>query len=177
MRIEYVGKNITIRDNFKEDVEKKLSRLDRYFDDDVEARATFSSYGNFKTVEVTIWLKKGTILRAEETTDDMLSSVDRVIDALDKQIRKYKTKLQTRKTGESIRFEEVPHDETTIQEGAKEKVVKYKKIGLKPMFIEDAIMQMNLLNHDFFVYEDAETSKIAVVYKRKDGDFGVIEQE
>ncbi len=177
MRIEHVGKNITLRDNFKEEVEKKLSRLDRYFDQDVEARATFSSYGNFKTVEVTIWLKKGTILRAEETTDDMLSSVDRVIDSLDRQIRKYKTKLQTRKNGESIRFEEVPHDETTIEEGTKEKVVKYKKIGLKPMFIEDAIMQMNLLNHDFFVYEDAETSKISVVYKRKDGDFGVIEQE
>ena len=176
MRIQYIGKDINIRDNFKKDVEDKMSRLEKYFDEDVEAKATFSTNGNFKKAEVTIWLKKGTILRAEETTDDMLTSVDRVIDALESQIRKYKTKLQNRKQGESIRYEHIKEDETTLEKDHEAKVVKTKKIGLKPMFIEDAIMQMNLLNHDFFVYQDAETNTVSVVYKRNDGNYGIIEQ-
>lgn len=176
MRIEYVGKNINIRDNFKADVEKKLSKLNKYFDEDIDAKATFSVDGNFKTVEVTIWLKKGTILRAEETTDDMLSSVDRVVESLDRQMRKYKTKLQTRKSGESIRYEAIPTDNLTIQEDEEPTIVKVKKIGLKPMFVEDAIMQMDLLDHDFFVYQDAETELVSVVYRRTDGNYGIIEQ-
>ena len=115
-------------------------------------------------------------MRAEETSDDMLSSVDRVVDSLERQIRKYKTKLQSRKQGESIRYDEIPSDETTISEDHKPSVVKVKKIGLKPMFIEDAVMQMDLLGHDFFVYQDAETELVSVVYKRNDGDYGLIEQ-
>lgn len=174
MRIEYFGKNINIRDNFKEEVEKKLERLDKYFEDDVKVKATFSTEGNFKTVEVTIWLKKGTILRAEESSDDMLSSVDRVVEALDRQLRKYKTKLLARHAGESIRYNEIPDDIEETKHDAK--VSKVKKIGLKPMFIEDAIMQMELLGHDFFVYQDAETELVSVVYKRNDGDYGIIEQ-
>lgn len=176
MKINYVGKNINIRDNFKDEVNKKLSRIEKYFDKDIEAKATFSAHGNFNTAEVTIWLKKGTILRAEETSDDMLSSVDRVIDALERQIRKYKTKLQSRKQGESIRYDEIPSDETTIAKDHEPRVAKVKKIGLKPMFIEDAIMQMDLLGHDFFVYLDAETELVSVIYKRNDGDYGLIEQ-
>lgn len=177
MRVQYVGKNINIRDNFKEDVEKRLNKLDKYFDEDIEAKATFSTHGNFKTVEITIWLKKGTILRAEETSDDMLSSVDRSVESLDRQIRKYKTKLQVRNSGESIRYDEIPNDEITLPAEDTPKVVKIKKIGLKPMFIEDAVMQMDLLGHDFFVYQDAETEKVSVVYRRNDGNYALIEQE
>lgn len=177
MRIQYFSKDINIRDNFKEDVEKKLSRLNKYFDEDVEATAKFSVNGNFKKAEITIWLKKGTILRAEETTDEMLTSVDRAIDSLESQIKKYKTKLQNRKQGESIRYDHIQEDETTLAHNDESEVIKVKKIGLKPMFIEDAIMQMNLLNHDFFVYQDAETESVSVVYKRNDGNYGVIEQE
>ncbi|MGF0040021.1 ribosome hibernation-promoting factor, HPF/YfiA family [Peptoniphilaceae bacterium SGI.131] len=173
MKIKYVGKNISIRDNFKEQVEKKLGRLDKYFHEDIEATASFSVHGNFKTVEVTIWLKSGTILRAEETSDDMLSSVDLAVEALDRQLRKYKTRLQAKKATGSIRYEEVP-DEDFLEE-SKPSVVKVKKIGLKPMFIEDAVMQMELLGHSFFVYLDAETEQVNVVYKRNDGNFGLIE--
>ena len=176
MRVQYVGKNINIRENLKEDVEKKLNKLDKYFDEDIEAKATFSTHGNFKTVEITIWLKKGTILRAEETSDDMLSSVDRCVESLDRQIRKYKTKLQVRNSGESIRYDEIPTDDITIPAEQAARVTKVKKIGIKPMFIEDAIMQMDLLGHDFFVYQDAETENVSVVYKRNDGDYGLIEQ-
>lgn len=178
MRIQYVGKNINIRDNFKEQVDEKLQRLNKYFEEDVEAKATFSVNGNFKTCEVTVWLKKGIILRAEETTDDMLTSVDRVVEALERQIRKYKTKLQRKYQGNSIRYDQIPEDDTTLtKENEKDDVVKVKKIGLKPMFIEDAIMQMELLNHDFFVYQDAETDSISVLYRRNDGKYGIIEQE
>lgn len=174
MKISYVGKNITIRDNFKELVHKKIERLDKYFDEDVEAKATFSTVGNFKTVEVTIWLKSGTIIRSEETSDDMLSSVDMAVESLDNQLRKYKTKLKSRKQ-ESIRYDEVIEDEETIAEDKKPEVVKVKKIGLKPMFLEDAILQMELLGHDFFVYQDAEVNEVSVVYKRNDGNYGLIE--
>lgn len=177
MNIQYVGKNLTIRDNFKSEVDKKLSKLDKYFDDDVEAKATFSTNGNFKTAEVTIWLKKGTILRAEHTSDNMLTSVDSVVDALERQIRKYKTRLQNRHQNESIRYDEIIEDETTLDDEIEDEVVKVKKIGLKPMFVEDAIMQMNLLNHDFFVYQDAETNLVSVLYRRNDGKYGIIEQE
>lgn len=177
MRIQYIGKNINVRDNFKDEVSKKFDKLDKYFDHDVDAKASFSAHGNFNTVEVTIWLKKGTILRAEETSDEMLNAVDSVVDSLDRQIRKYKTKLQSRKSGESIRYEEIPFDESTISPEHEPKIVKVKTIGLKPMFVEDAIMQMELLGHSFFVYRDAETENVSVVYKRNDGDYGVIEQE
>lgn len=177
MKIQYIGKNINVRDNFKTEVAKKLERLDKYFENDVEAKASFSVHGNFNTAEVTIWLKKGTILRAEETSDEMLISVDRVVDSLDRQIRKYKTKLQSRKSNESIRYEEVPMDETTLKSDKEPKVVKVKSIGLKPMFIEDAIMQMELLGHNFFVFRDAELEAISVVYKRKDGDYAIITEE
>ncbi|NLW52035.1 MAG: ribosome-associated translation inhibitor RaiA [Tissierellia bacterium] len=175
MKINYVGKNITIRENFKETVEKKLLRLDKFFDEDVEMKATFSTIGNFKTVEVTIWLKSGTIIRTEETSDDMLASVDMAVESLDGQLRKYKTKLKAKKTNESIRFDQVAEDEETLSEDDKPNIVRVKEIGLKPMFVEDAVMQMELLGHDFFVYEDAETNLVSVVYKRNDGNFGLIE--
>ncbi len=174
MNINYVGKNITIRENFKQVVDKKLQRLDKFFDDDVEAKATFSTVGNFKTVEVTIWLKSGPIIRTEETSDDMLTSVDMAVESLDNQLRKYKTKLKA-KRAESIRYDQVIEDEDTIAEDEKPNIVKVKTIGLKPMFVEDAVLQMELLGHNFFVYHDAETDLVSVVYKRNDGNFGLIE--
>lgn len=175
MKIKYVGKNINLKDNFKELVDKKLGKLDKYFSQDVEATATFSVHGNFKTAEITVWLRSGTIIRAEETSDDMLASVDLIVESLDRQLRKYKTKLQSKKANESIRFEEVLESEETLKDEDKPSVVKVKKVVMRPMFLEDAIMQMELLGHDFFLYLDAETDLISVVYKRKDGDFGVIE--
>ncbi len=176
MKINYVGRNIKIRDNFKEQVDRKLGKLDKYFQEDVEATATFSTQGNFKTVEVTIWLTSGTILRAEETSDDMLTAVDIAVDSLDSQLRKYKTKLQNRRySNESIRFDEVPDDAEALDEDYKPDIVRVKRIGLKPMFSEEAILQMDLLGHDFFVYLDADTELVSVVYKRNDGNYGLIE--
>lgn len=175
MKINYVGRNVQIRDNFKEQVDKKLGRLDKYFQDDVEATATFSVQGNFKTVEVTIWLDSGTILRAEDTSDDMLTAVDMAVNSLDSQIRKYKTKLQRRNTHESIRFDFIPDDLEAIEEKDGPNIARIKKIGLKPMYVEEAVLQMELLRHDFFVFLNADTDLVSVVYKRKQGDFGLIE--
>lgn len=176
MKMNYVGKNnMEVTDALRDVTEKKLSKLDKYFQKDIVGNVTFSTVKNSKIIEVTINLP-GTIIRAEESSDDMYASIDKAVDVLERQVRKYKTKLQKRyQNGETIRFENVvplPADNTD-----KPKLVKKKKFGLKPMSSEEAILQMELLGHNFFVYMDSDKDEIAVVYKRKDGDYGIIEPE
>ncbi|WP_066505873.1 ribosome hibernation-promoting factor, HPF/YfiA family [Abyssisolibacter fermentans] len=165
------GKTIVITDALKNTVEKKLSKLDKYFLDDVEATATLSVEKNRQIIEVTIPLAKG-IIRAEEETDDMYTSLDRVVDVLERQIRKHKTKLQKMvHNGETIRFENIPNG--IIEKEAK--IVRTKKFAMKPMYEEEAVLQMELLRHAFFVFMNAKTDEVNVVYKRKDGNYGLIE--
>lgn len=174
MKLNYVGKNVQIRDYFKEEADKKFGRLDKYFDQDVEGTVTLSVNGNFKTIEVTVYLPDQ-ILRAEETSDEVLTAVDSAVDALVSQIRKYKTKLKKRHTnGRSIRFEHIPEMEDAIEEDDSPNIARVKEIGIKPMSVEEAILQMELLGHDFFVFWDAQTDETHVVYKRKKGDYGLI---
>lgn len=174
MNMNYVGKNMEVTDALREVTEKKLSKLDKYFQKDIEGNVTFSTQKNRKIIEVTINLP-GTIIRAEESSDDMYASIDKAVDILERQIRKYKTKLQKRyQNGETIRFENVmplPVD----RDEDRPRLVKRKKFGLKPMSYEEAILQMELLRHNFFVFMDADTEDVSVVYKRKDGDYGLIE--
>lgn len=177
MKLNYYGKKMEIYPALRETADKKLGKLGKYFQDEVDGNVTFSTIGNFKTVEVTIRLPK-TILRAEETTDDMYTSIDRVVDSLESQIRKYKTKLQKRyNQGDTIRFENVVENETTLQDKDEVKIARVKRFGLKPMSPEEAVLQMELLRHDFFVFLDGETNEINVVYKRKKGDYGLIAPE
>ncbi|MDO5718633.1 MAG: ribosome-associated translation inhibitor RaiA [Tissierellia bacterium] len=179
MKLKYTGKNVEIGKNLKEKVEKKLSKLDKYFQDDIEGHVNLSDIKNQKIVEVTIFLP-GTILRAEENTHDFMDSVDRALDALEKQIRKHKTKLQKRYSKhETIRFDGIQslEDEKEVAEDDKPKIVRVKKFGLKPMSVEEAILQMELLGHNFFVFLEAEMDIVQVVYKRKDGNYGLIEPE
>ena len=151
-----------------------MSKLDKYFQKDIEGNVTFSTQKNRKIIEVTINLP-GTIIRAEESSDDMYASIDKAVDVLERQIRKYKTKLQKRyQNGETIRFENVMPLPAEKDED-KPKLVKRKKFGLKPMSYEEAILQMELLRHNFFVFMDADTDDVSVVYKRKDGNYGLIE--
>lgn len=165
------GKTIVITDALKNTVEKKLSKLDKYFLDDVEATATLSVEKDRQIIEVTIPLAKG-IIRAEEETDDMYTSLDRVVDVLERQIRKHKTKLQKMvHNGETIRFENIPNG--IIEKEAK--IVRTKKFAMKPMYEEEAVLQMELLRHSFFVFMNAKTDEVNVVYKRKDGNYGLIE--
>ncbi len=176
MRLNYNGKNVDVGTQLREKAEKKLSKLDKYFQEDIEGNVTFSAVKNQKIVEVTIFLP-GTILRAEENTTEFMDSLDRAVDALESQIRKHKTKLQKRYAGgQTIRFEDVS-DFQRDEEEEKGQVVRVKRFGLKPMSVDEAILQMELLGHNFFVFLEAETDFVQVIYKRKDGNYGLIEPE
>ncbi|MBE6063001.1 MAG: ribosome-associated translation inhibitor RaiA [Clostridium butyricum] len=174
MKVTVIAKNIELTSALKEIVEKKVRKLDKYFEGDISAKATLSVQKNRQTVEVTIPFN-GVILRGEESTDDMYKSLDLVEDKLERQIRKQKTRL-SRRNGGSVRFAEVKESAVKMDEddGA---LVKVKKFGVKPMNSEEAILQMDLLGHNFFVYQDADSSKVNVVYKRKDGNYGLLEPE
>lgn len=174
------GENIEVTKAIREYAEKKVSKLERFFDDVPEATA----YVNLKVypdktakAEVTIPLSF-LVLRAEETTPDLYASIDLVVDKLERQVRKYKTKIH-RKSRESG-FEGF-QAALTVDEGTSEtqeselEIVRSKRVSLKPMDSEEAVLQMNMLGHDFFVYTDAETDEINIVYRRKDGRYGLIE--
>lgn len=174
MNITVYGKNITLTEALKDVATKKISRLDKFFHNDVEAKVVLSVERKKQKVEVTIPFN-GRILRVEEASDDMYSSIDDSVEALEKQIRKYKTKLEDRKySNESIKFENIEPLDDSEEEF---KVVKTKRFAVKPMSIEEAVLQMDLLKHDFFVFLNADTEEINVVYKRKDANYGLIEPE
>lgn len=173
MKVTVVTKNIELTPALKDMVEKKVSKLDKYFESDVNAKATLSVQKNRHRIEVAIPFN-GILLRAEEMTEDMYKSIDKVEEKLERQIRKQRTKL-ARKHNNSLKFSELAAD---VQEDEHQgEVVKTKKFAVKPMDVEEAILQMELIGHNFFVYKDAETNEISVLYKRKDGDYGLLEPE
>jgi putative sigma-54 modulation protein len=170
MQISVRGKNIEITDALRDYVLKKLKKLDRYFDGAGEGQATLTVEKDRHRVEVTISVN-GLLLRGEEVSPDMYASIDLVVDKLEKQVERYRTKIARRvRTGlpsvPDTRVEE--HDEAP-------RVVRNKRFPMKPMLVEEAILQMNLLGHDFYVFSSAETEQVSVVYRRKDGNFGLIE--
>ncbi|MGB9767333.1 MULTISPECIES: ribosome hibernation-promoting factor, HPF/YfiA family [Dictyoglomus] len=177
MQINYVSKNVNITENLQEYAERKLSKLSRFFDNIENIEVVFSEEDwrdGSKRHRVEVTLKaNGKIIKASEANQDFRSSVDLVVDKLEAQLKKLKEKLvdKGRRT-ESIRG-------ILIEETKEEKpeVVKVKRFLLKPMDLEEAILQMELLGHDFFIFRDAETDKIEVVYKRKDGKYGLIVSE
>lgn len=175
MKVTVIAKNIELTQALKEIVQKKISKLEKYFEVEVEAKATLSVQKSRQIIEVTIPFN-GAILRGEESTEDMYKSIDLVEDKLERQIKKQKTRLSRRNNG-SLKFATINDsglDSTEEDEGS---LVKVKKFGVKPMNSEEAILQMDLLGHNFFVYQDAESSKVNVVYKRKDGNYGLLEPE
>ncbi len=173
MKVTVTGRNLVITDAIKEQVERKLEKFDKFFKSDVEAHATFSVQKGNHIVEVMIPLKNDTIFRAEARTDDMYSSIDEAIDKIARQMKKHKTKIEKKfHSSDSIRFENIPVEEIKSDEAT---IVKTKRFGIKPMHPEEAVLQMDLLGHDFFVFLNGETDEVNVVYKRKDGDFGLIE--
>lgn len=177
MILTYTGTNMEVTDALKQMTEKKFSKLDKYFEEDVEADVTFSVEKERQILEVTINLP-GTILRAEEATDDMYATIDKVVDILERQIRKHKTKLQKRyQNGRTIRFENIAPLTKEEEEEEKPKIVKTKRFDMKPMDVEEAVLQMELLRHNFFMFLNAETDDINVLYKRNDGNYGLIEPE
>lgn len=176
MKITYYGKNINLRDNTKKDIEKKVSRLNKYFQDDVEARVTVSQEKSGMRCEITIPIPaSGTILRADQVEDELLDAVDACIGGLVSQIRKYKTKLERQRYAKNaIRFAEVeePAPEEAIPEDVD--IARTKEIDVLPMSAEEAVDQMELLGHDFFLYLDMDRDRICCVYKRKAGNYGLL---
>ena len=171
MKLQFIGKNIEITDALKEITAKKFEKLDKFFSKDIEGKVTFSSVKNDKIFEATIYLPNSTILRAEESTSDMYTSIDIVLDNLERQIRKNKTKLQKKYQAlETIRFEKISEP----VEEEEPKIVRVKNFDVATMSEEEAILQIELLNHDFFIFKNAKDSKTNVLYKRKDRNYGLI---
>ncbi|PKM82352.1 MAG: ribosomal subunit interface protein [Firmicutes bacterium HGW-Firmicutes-14] len=171
MKINVRGKNINVTNALKEYVEKKLAKLEKYLDLS-EAQVTLVVVKETHKVEVTIPIN-GMILRGEEATDDMYASIDLVVEKMEKQINKYKARFNKKARIEGKQIV-APAAEETMEEPL---IMKTKRFAIKPMPVDEAVMQMNLLGHSFFVFSNAETEEVNVLYKRKDGNYGLIEPE
>ncbi|MBQ5422139.1 MAG: ribosome-associated translation inhibitor RaiA [Clostridium sp.] len=174
MRYTITGKNMNVTPGLREDVIKKIGKLERYFNDDTEAVITLSVEKERQKIEVTIPVK-GTIIRAEQVSDDMYVSIDLVEEIIERQLKRYKTKIVDKKQS-AVAFSDLFINE---EEDAEEEIQikKVKKFAIKPMDPEEACVQMELLGHNFFVFLNAETDEVNVVYKRKGNTYGLIEPE
>ena len=174
MRYKITGRNINVTPGLKAAVEEKIGKLERYFNQDTEAIITLSVEKERQKIEVTIPVK-GTIIRAEQESNDMYVSIDLVEVIIERQLKKYKNKIVDKKQA-AIAFSDYFMNEE-YESDDEVKIVKVKRFAMKPMDPEEACVQMELLGHDFFVFSNAETEEVNVVYKRKNGTFGLIEPE
>ena len=176
MKYIIIGKNIDVTPGLREAVEHKLGKLERYFTPDTVIHVTLSVQKEHQKIEVTIPVKGG-IIRSEQVSSDMYVSIDLVEEVIERQLRKYKNKLIARHQ-EGGNFKQEFFDAAdSVDEDNEIKIVRTKKFGFKPMYPEDACVQMELLGHDFYVFCNAETDEVNVVYRRKNGTFGLIEPE
>jgi len=175
MKLVFAGKNMDVTEALKNVTADKLARLDKYFDKDIVATVTFTTERDRHTIEVTIDLPQN-VIRAEVQTYDMYESIDKAIDILEGQIRKHKGKLRARyRNTDTIRFDNIELlEEEKATEDTGPKIVRTKRFTLNPMTPEEAVLQMDLLGHDFFVFMDGDTGDTNVVYKRKDKNYGLI---
>lgn len=176
MRYTITGRNIDVTQGLRNMVEEKLGKLECYFTPDTEVIVTLSVQRDLQKIEVTIPIK-GTIIRAEETSTDMYVSIDLVEEVIERQIRRYRKKLIDRKQS-SHDFSELFIQEAEDSEDEEIRIEKQKRFGMKPMFPEDACVEMELLGHNFYMFLNAETDQVNVVYKRKKANtYGLIEPE
>lgn len=174
MKFIIIGKNISVTEGLKAAVEDKIGKLEKYFTPDTEVHVTLSVEKERQKIEVTIPVK-GTIIRSEQISNDMYVSIDLVEEIIERQLKKYKTKITDKhQAGESFKQEFLDNDYMDDEEI---KIVRTKKFDIKPMYPEDACVQMELLGHSFFVFVNAETDEVNVVYKRKGGTYGLIEAD
>jgi putative sigma-54 modulation protein len=177
VKITIRGKNAVVTDALKSYLEKKLTRLTRYFDSIQEAQVTVSTVGDNYSVEVTIPLNGGMILRGEDMSrESFYEAVDAVSEKLERQVRKYRTRLYRKFRNQGLKALIAEMGESSKKE-EDATIVKTKRFMMKPMPVDEAILQMNLLGHDFYVFRNAETEQVNVLYKRKDGNYGLIEPE
>lgn len=173
MKINIYGKQMTVRESLKELIDKKLGKFDKFFGEDTEAFVTCRTRKGDKIIEVTINYGN-TTFRSEEESETFITALDRVVEGLERQIRKNKTRLEkTVKRGAFVI--DVGDDDEYDEEGEFE--IRVKTFPMKPMTPEEAILQMNLLGHEFFVFENEDTGSTCVVYKRKEGSYGMIAPE
>ena len=174
MKYNIRGDRMVVTEAIRDYAEEKLGKLEKYFkDDDITANVLTRVRGSSQIVEVTIPTSKF-VLRSEEENDDLYAAIDLVSDKLERQIRKNKTRLN-RNVKENVKEFNFDYVLDDTEEESKEKIVKRKNIDMKPMDEEEAILEMELLGHSFFVYKDMDTNNVCVLYKRKDGDYGLIE--
>ncbi len=172
MRISISGKNMEVSDYLYDLINKKVMKLERYFPENTVASVTMAVEKNRHIVEVTIPFDGG-IIRSEEVTGDMYASIDKVVAKLEKQIIKHRTKLEKSLREEAFSMDAVDYSEYDSEPDAR--LVKVKSFEMKPMTVDEAMLQLDLLGHSFFMFRNAQTDEINVLYKRKDGNFGLIE--
>jgi putative sigma-54 modulation protein len=189
MKLDVHGRNIEVTDWIREYVEKKVDKLDRFLPEVREARADLvysdtRAAADRYTAQLTIWAN-GRILRAEESTGDIFASIDAIVDKMYRQIDRMKGKRATIKrrsavasvTEAEIAATYLPEEEETVEEEIRGEIVRTKRFVVQPMYAEEAIEQMELLGHDFFIYFNVDDSQIQVVYRRRDGNYGLLQPE
>ncbi len=174
MKFIISGKNIEVTDGLRAAVEEKIGKLEKYFTEDAEIHVTLSVEKDRQKIEVTIPVK-GSIIRSEQVSSDMYVSIDLVEEVIERQLKKYKTKLTDKKQGAGFFKQE--YIEREFLEDEDVQILRTKKFDMKPMYPEDACVQMELLGHNFYVFCNAETEQVNVVYKRKGNTYGLLEPE
>lgn len=169
MNITIVGRKVNLRQSFKNYAERKLAKLDKFFNDDATLNLTVTVEKNYHKVEITIY-DAGMIFRAEQEADEMEEALDIAVDAVVRQIRKNKTRLQR-----CLRSGAFAEDDPYVDKNYENEIIRHKEIELKPVTVDEAIMQMELLGHMFYMFKDAGTDQIGIVYRRNDGGYGVIQ--
>ena len=173
MRFTITGRNIDVTDGLRSAVEEKIGKLERYFKPDTEVLVTLSVEKDRQKIEVTIPVK-GNIIRSEQVSNDMYVSIDLVEEVIERQLRKYKNKIVQREQGGGSFRQEFIDKEAEDEEV---RIIRTKQYDLKPMYPEDACVQMEMLGHSFYVFVNAETDQVNVVYKRKGNTYGLLEPE
>lgn len=175
MKVSTLGRKVSLKQNFIDKVEKRLAKLDKFFDDDAEAQVTVTVATGRQTVEVTV-KSQGFFYRAERSARDMETAFSEAADLITRQIVKNKDKLGARIKKVEISTDDVPAE--VLDEPATDfEVVRRKHFEVQPMTAEEAILQMTMLGHSFFIFSDSDTSELGVVYTRKDGDYGILYPE
>lgn len=171
MNITIIGRKCNPRDSFKERAEKKLQKIDRFFEEEADAKITVSIEKNTAVVEITV-NNNGIIFRAQERSADMNDALDACIDSLIRKIRKNKTKIE--KKLRKGAFDEFNFGDVSVEDESDYELIRTKNIALKPQSVDEAILQMNMLGHMFYMFLDDETEKVQVVYRRGDGGYGLL---
>ena len=176
MKFNLIGRRITVTDKMTEHIEKKLGKLDKYFQEEPEMRVVLGTIKDQEYIEATLYVG-GMIYRAEVTDSDVFTATDRIIDIIERQVRRNKTRLEKQIKRDAVANRQlISGEEYRDGEDTSEfRIIKRKRFQVKPMDAEEAVLQMNLLGHSFFVFQNKDTDEMNVVYKRKDGNYAIIE--